>query len=464
MVEKRKPETKIRSKDQNIKMKKRKLSHIQVIALGYMLIIIAGTLLLMLPIAANGDRASFKDALFTATSASCVTGLVVHDTAVFWSLFGQVVILALIQIGGLGFMTMATMFLLFLRKKIGLRGRELLVESVGSFHVHGIIKLTKKIIYGTLIFESAGALLFMIRFIPMFGVSKGIYYSVFTSISAFCNAGFDVFGAEFGEFSSFEHFYNDPLVSLTICALIIIGGIGFWVWDDISTKKWRVRYYTLHTKIVLSVTLILTVAGTLLMYFLELGATGKDMSTGERLLTSLFGSITARTAGFNTVSTGELSYGSKLVTIFLMFIGGSPGSTAGGIKTTTFAVLILQSFAGITHKQYVGVFGRRLGNDALQKANTVLFSNLTLAIVGSLIICGVQNALDLTDVLFETFSAIGTVGMTTGITRSLAPLSQYIIILLMYTGRIGSVSFALALLERRARPHILPVEEKIVIG
>lgn len=446
-------------------MKKRKLSHLQTIAIGYMLIIIIGTLLLMLPFStSSGENATFTDAFFTATSASCVTGLVVRDTATYWSLFGQIVILVMIQIGGLGFMTMATMFMIFLRKKIGLRGRELMVESIGSFYVHGIIKLTKKIIWGTLIFESAGALILMIRFIPLFGAAKGIYFSVFHSISAFCNAGFDLFGANYGEFSSLTHFASDPIVSLTICALIIIGGIGFWVWDDISERKFHIGYYSLHTKIVLSTTFMLIAMGTALIYFLELGSTGADMSFGERLLTSFFGSVTARTAGFNTVDTGSLSYGSKLVTMFLMFIGGSPGSTAGGIKTTTLTVIILQSAAGITHRQYVGIFGRRLDNDSLQKANTVLFTNLSLTIIGTLIICGAQSSLDLTDVLFESISAIGTVGMTTGITRSLSTVSQYIIIILMYLGRIGSVSFALALLERKKRPPVIPVQEKIVIG
>ncbi|MGN1095601.1 MAG: TrkH family potassium uptake protein, partial [Eubacteriales bacterium] len=277
-------------------------------------------------------------------------------------------------------------------------------------------------------------------------------------------AGFDLMGSEYGEFSSFTHFYNDPLVCLTLCALIIIGGIGFWVWDDISINKFNLRKYSLHTKIVISATLVLIVSGTLILYILELNSTGKDMSVGERLLTSFFGSVTARTAGFNTVDTGELSYGSKFVTTILMFIGGSPGSTAGGIKTTTLAVVSLQSFAGIIHRQYVGVFGRRLDNGSLQKATSVLFTNLSLALAGIIMICATQNALDLTDVLFEAFSAIGTVGMSTGITSSLTSVSKYVIIFLMYIGRIGSVSFALALLERRTRTPIIPPEEKIVIG
>lgn len=447
------------------KIKKRKLSHIQIISIGYLLMIAFGTLLLMLPISsASGDGAPFIDAFFTATSSSCVTGLILQDTATYWSLFGQIVILMLIQIGGLGFMTIATMFMLFLRKRIGLRRREIMAESIGSFEVRGIVTLSKKIIYGTLIFETLGATLLATRFVPIFGVSKGIYYAIFHSVSAFCNAGFDLMGGEYGKFCSLVNFYDDPVVSLTICGLIIIGGIGFWVWDDICDKKWHVKRYTLHTKIVLSTTAILIIGGTAALFFLERNATGSNMSTGERLLTAFFGSVTARTAGFNTVDIAAMSDGSKLVTILLMFIGGSPGSTAGGIKTTTIVVVILQTLAGITHHQYVGIFGRRLDNDSLQKATSVLFTNLFLAIGGVLIICATQSSLELIDVMFESFSAIGTVGMTTGITRSLGTISRYVIIFLMYLGRIGSVSFALALLERRKHASILPPQEKIVIG
>ncbi|MBO5024068.1 MAG: Trk family potassium uptake protein [Clostridia bacterium] len=447
------------------KIKKRKLSHIQIISIGYLLMIAFGTLLLMLPIStASGEGASFTDALFTTTSASCVTGLILRDTATYWSLFGQIVIILLIQIGGLGFMTISMMFMLFLRKRVGLRRREIMAESIGAFEVRGIMGLSKKIIIGTALFETLGALLLSFRFVPLFGTEKGIYYAVFHSISAFCNAGFDLMGSEYGEFCSLVNFYDDPLVSLTICALIIIGGIGFWVWDDICEKKWRVHRYTLHTKIVLCTTAILLLGGTLIIYFFELYATGKDMGTGERLLTAFFASCTARTAGFNTIDVAAMADGSKLVTILLMFIGGSPGSTAGGIKTTTIVVMILQTLAGVTHRQYVGVFGRRLDNDSLQKATSVLFTNLTLAIGGVIVICITQSSLGLVDVMFEAFSAIGTVGMTTGITRSLGTVSRYVIIFLMYLGRIGSVSFALALMERRTRAAILPPEEKIVIG
>ncbi len=447
------------------KIIRRKLSHIQIIALGYLLMIGIGTILLMLPIStSSGKCASFTDALFTSTSASCVTGLVLRDTGTYWSLFGQTVILLLIQIGGLGFMTIATMFMIFLRQKVGLRRREIMSESIGAFRVRGILSLSKKIIVGTIIFESTGALLLSLRFVPLFGTAKGIYYAIFHSISAFCNAGFDLFGGEYGEFCSLVKFYNDPLVSLTICTLIIIGGIGFWVWDDICEKKWRVKRYTLHTKIVLITTAVLLLGGTLIIYFFEIYATGKDMTTAERLLTAFFSSCTARTAGFNTVDTAALSDGSKLITIILMFIGGSPGSTAGGIKTTTIVVVLLQTLAGVAHRQYVGIFGRRLDNDSLQKATSVLFTNLSLALCGVTVICLTQNSLDLVDVMFETFSAIGTVGMTTGITRSLGTLSRYVIIFLMYLGRIGSVSFALALMERKTRNAVIPPEEKIVIG
>lgn len=447
------------------KLKKRKFSHVQIISIGYLLMIGLGTLLLMLPIStSSGESASFMEALFTSTSASCVTGLILQDTGTYWSLFGQIVIITLIQIGGLGFMTIATMFMLFLRKRIGLRRREIMAESIGAFKVRGIVTLSKKIVYGTLIFETIGALLLASRFIPRFGAAKGIYYAIFHSVSAFCNAGFDLMGQEYGEFCSLVNFYNDPVVSITICALITIGGIGFWVWDDICEKKLNIKRYTLHTKIVLVTTAILIVGGTAVIFFLERNATGADMSIGERLLTASFAAITPRTAGFNSVDVAAMSDGSKLVTMLLMFIGGSPGSTAGGIKTTTLVVVTLQTIAGVTHNQYVGVFGRRLDNDSLQKATSVFFTNLFLAMGGALIICATQSSLGLVDILFEVFSAIGTVGMSTGITRSLNTLSCYVIVFLMYLGRVGSISFALALLEKHHRSSVMPPVEKIVIG
>lgn len=443
---------------------KRKFSQTRIIALGFITIIAIGTLLLMLPFASqSGESAGFVPALFTAVSSSCVTGLVVLDTATSWSLFGQIVIICLIQVGGLGFMTIATMFSMLLKRKMGLREKEIMVESINTEHIGSIRNITGKIIAGTAIFEGIGALLLATRFIPRFGWGKGIWYSVFHSISAFCNAGFDLMGIT-EPYSSLVGFADDAVVVLTISMLIIIGGIGFLVWDDISKKKTKFKYYQLHTKIVLTVTAILLVVPTILFFVFEKDFTNDGLGFGHSLLNSIFDSVTARTAGFNTTDTAALSPASKILTVFLMFIGGSPGSTAGGIKTTTLAVIAMSTFNGITRRQSKGIFGRRLEKDAIHKASSVVFTNLSLAIFGIIAILAIQPNLDIGDVIFECASAIGTVGMTTGITRDLATSSRLIVAFLMFCGRVGSVSFALALMEKKAAPPVKNPREKITIG
>lgn len=443
---------------------KRKFSQTRIIALGYILIIIVGTLLLMLPAASqSGKSAGFVPAIFTAVSASCVTGLVVLDTATSWTVFGQAIIITLIQIGGLGFMTIATMFSMLLKRRMGLREREIMVESINTQHIGGIMLLTRKIIAGTVLFETCGALLLATRFIPRFGPVKGIWYSVFHSVSAFCNAGFDLMGIT-EPYASLTGFSDDVVVNFTLCALIIIGGIGFLVWDDIGKKKLRFKYYQLHTKLVLTVTAILLVVPSILFFVFERDFTNAGLGLGHSVLNSIFDSVTARTAGFNTTDTAALSPASKILTIFLMFIGGSPGSTAGGIKTTTLAVIAVSTFNGITRRQSKGVFGRRLEKDAIHKASSVAFTNMSLAIFGIIAICAFQPTLDIGDIIFECVSAIGTVGMSTGITRSLTLAPRLIIAFLMFCGRVGSVSFALALMEKRAAPPIKNPREKITIG
>ena len=443
---------------------KRKFSQTRIIALGYILIIIVGTLLLMLPAASqSGKSAGFVPAMFTAVSASCVTGLVVLDTATSWTVFGQAIIITLIQIGGLGFMTIATMFSMLLKRRMGLREREIMVESINTQHIGGIMLLTRKIIAGTVLFETCGALLLATRFIPRFGPVKGIWYSVFHSVSAFCNAGFDLMGIT-EPYASLTGFSDDVVVNFTLCALIIIGGIGFLVWDDIGKKKLRFKYYQLHTKLVLTVTAILLVVPSILFFVFERDFTNAGLDLGHSVLNSIFDSVTARTAGFNTTDTAALSPASKILTIFLMFIGGSPGSTAGGIKTTTLAVIAVSTFNGITRRQSKGVFGRRLEKDAIHKASSVAFTNMSLAIFGIIAICAFQPTLDIGDIIFECVSAIGTVGMSTGITRSLTLAPRLIIAFLMFCGRVGSVSFALALMEKRAAPPIKNPREKITIG
>lgn len=442
---------------------RRHVSQTQFIAYGFFCVIITETLLLMLPFASrDGQSEPFLNCLFTATSASCVTGLVVADTWSQWSLFGQLVILTMIQIGGLGFITVGVFISIVLRRKIGLKERGLMMESVNTLQIGGVVRLAKKIIIGTCIFEGTGAVLLAIRFIPQFGFFRGLFYGIFHSISAFCNAGFDLMGGQ-TPYSSFVAYYDDWLVNFVIMSLIIIGGIGFIVWDDLSRNKLHFRKYMLQTKIVLVTTAILVFGGGLLFYLLERNHLLVGMNTSGKILTSLFSSVTARTAGFNTTDTAALTDGSKLLTIILMFIGGSPGSTAGGIKTTTLVVLLLCVHSNIKQTYGINIFGRRLENDAVKRAGTILTINLLLAVTASLAIMAIQP-LGFSDILFETFSAIGTVGMTTGITRALHPISRCIIILLMYCGRIGSLSFALAFVQSKRKPHVQQPAEAINIG
>ncbi len=440
-----------------------KFSHTQIIALGFLILIGLGTLLLSLPVAAaDGERTPLMTALFTAVSASCVTGLVLQDTATYWSAFGKTVIIVLIQIGGLGVMTISTLFFLLLRRRVGLRQREVLTESINTTAVGDIMRLTRMILLGTAIVELAGAALLSIRFIPRFGAGRGAAYAIFHSISAFCNAGFDLMGV-IEPYSSFTAFSGDWLVNLTLIALIVIGGLGFIVWDDLLKNGLRIRRYCFQTRLVLVGSAILLFGGALLLWLMERNATAAGLPAGEQILTSLFGAATARTAGFNTVDTGAMSDGGKLVTMLLMFVGGSPGSTAGGVKTTTCAVILVMAASAASQRSSPVLLGRRIPDGVLHKAVSVVVINLGFAILGTLVLCGFQG-LPLTDALFESFSAIGTVGMTTGITRDLSIWSALTIVVLMFAGRVGSVSFAMALVERKARPSVTYPTENLTIG
>lgn len=443
---------------------KQGLNRVQTIALGFLMIIILGTILLMLPIASkSGESAGFLNALFTATSSTCVTGLVVVDTYTNWTLFGQVVILLLIQVGGLGFITIGVFLAIFMKRRIGLKERNLIQESVNTLQIGGTVRLVNKIVRYAMIFEGVGALLLMIRFIPEFGIVKGIWYGIFHSISAFCNAGFDLMG-QFEPYSSLVRYYDDVLVNVVIMALIVIGGIGFIVWDDISVHKWRVKKYLLHTKIVLTVTLVLIVAGSICFYVFEQENLLAGMDVKGKFLSSVFGAVTPRTAGFNTIDTGAYTEATRLLTVVLMFIGGSPGSTAGGIKTTTMMVILLYIWSTLRNKSGLNIFGRRMDEDSIKKASTVFFINLMLAAASALIMSGLEPLLSLSDILMEIFSATSTVGITTGITREITEASKYLLIFLMYCGRIGSMSFALSFTEKRHSPKIkLPIE-RITIG
>ncbi|MCI8269339.1 MAG: Trk family potassium uptake protein [Lachnospiraceae bacterium] len=439
------------------------LTQTQFIAYGFLGIILTGTVLLMLPVSSRtGEASSFLNCLFTATSASCVTGLVVYDTWSHWSIFGQLVILTMIQIGGLGFVTIGVFLSIVLRRRIGLKERGLMQESVNTLQIGGVVRLAKKIVIGTAILEGTGALLLAIRFIPQYGVGRGIYYSFFHSISAFCNAGFDLMGWQ-GPYSSLVGYYNDWLVNLVIMSLIVIGGIGFIVWDDLSRHWLHFHRYMLHTKIVLLTTFVLTFGSAWLFYRFESGNLLVGMDLSGKILTSLFSSVTARTAGFNTVDTGMLTDASKMLTVILMFIGGSPGSTAGGVKTTTMIVIYLHLWSTIRRTYGVNAFGRRLEDDVLKQASAIFMINLTLALTVSLFIMATQKY-PVMDVLFETFSAIGTAGMTTGITRGLNAASRFAVVFLMYCGRVGSLSFALSFTQRKKVARVQQPVGRITIG
>ncbi|MDE7242501.1 MAG: Trk family potassium uptake protein [Oscillospiraceae bacterium] len=446
------------------RQKKAKLSSVQIIALGFFIMIMTGTGLLMLPAASNPPGgASFGDALFTATSASCVTGLIMQDTGTYWTVFGQLVIITLIQTGGLGFMTIAVLFLMLLRKRLGLREREVVIDSVSYNKLGGIVPFVRLIFFGTLLVEGTGAMLLSVRFVQQYGWGRGIYYGIWHSISAFCNAGFDLMGTHSGPFSSFSAYVDDPLVIVTLCALILTGGLGFLVWDDLLRNQHRWRRYCLQTKVALVMSLLLVAGGTALFFLFERNNLGAGRPVREQVLAALFDAVSPRTAGFNSTDTGALTPGSLLLTMILMFIGGNPGSTAGGIKTTTIFVILLHTVAGVRRQQSANAFGRSINDSALKRATSVLFTNLLLALTGALAISLVQ-ALPLPELLFEVFSAIGTAGMTTGITRDLAPASKAIIIFLMYCGRVGSISFAVALLEKKALPPVTLPQEDITIG
>ena len=441
----------------------RRLTQTQMIVIGFCLVILTGTLLLMLPVSTReGIVTPPVNALFTAVSASCVTGLVIADTYQYWSMFGQCVILLLIQIGGLGFMTIGVFFAIVLRRKIGLWVRGTLQESVNFMQTGGVVRLAKKIIMGTALFEGAGALILAIRFGRTMDVGQALYYGVFHSVSAFCNAGFDLMGKD-GAYISLTEYSGDWVVNLVIMLLIIIGGIGFFIWNDITETGLHIRRWSLHTKITILMTLILIFGGAALLLVLEYDNTLVGRPLNEQILCSLFGSVTARTAGFNTVDTGALTDSSKLLTTVLMFIGGSPGSTAGGIKTTTAIVLLASVVSGLFQKRECSLFGRRIGEDTIRKAGTVLCTNLMLSVAAVLIIV-TASSLDVTDVMFEVASAMGTVGMSAGITRDLGTVSKLVLIFLMFCGRIGSFTFALSLKGHKVEPPVKLPEEKVMIG
>lgn len=441
----------------------KKISTTRLIALSFLLVILTGTILLCLPFSSrSGEWTGFIDALFTATSATCVTGLVVFDTYTHWSLFGQLVILAMIQIGGIGLMTIIIMVFIFLKRKISLHERLILMQSAGTVRVSGMVRLVKRIVSGTLICEGVGALLLSIRFIPRMGFLQGIYYAVFHSVSAFCNAGFDLMG-QYEQFSSLTSYETDPLVSIVIMLLIIIGGIGFLVWDEIIRFGIRFKRYSLHAKIVLSTTLFLIIMGTLGIFFLEYHGNLAGLSLPDKLLSSAFMSVTTRTAGFNSMDTATLSESGSLFSMILMFIGGSPGSTAGGIKTSTLAVVFFAMISMSKGQKQVTLFKRTLDANIVKQASVIIIIYLTGILTATILICHAEPY-SVTDILFETISAAATVGLSRGLTPTLGTFSHIILAILMFGGRIGGLSMMLVFGEEKPQPPVKRPTEPIIIG
>ena len=438
---------------------KKRLSSSQIIILGFAGAILLGSILLTLPFSTrDGHGALFSDALFTATSAVCVTGLVVQDTATYWSTFGQAVIIALIQIGGMGVVTVAIAISSFSGKQISLKQRSTMQEAISAHKVGGIVRLTGFIIKMTIIFELLGAVIMAPTFCKEFGVLKGIWYAVFHSISAFCNAGFDLMGVK-TPYSSLTYFVDNPVINFVIMSLIIIGGIGFMTWDDIKVNKHHVRKYRMQSKVILITTVLLISLPALYFFLFEFG----DKPMGERIWSSLFQSVTPRTAGFNTADLTQISETGTAITIMLMLIGGSPGSTAGGMKTTTLAVLFSTAISVFRRREHTHFFGRRVNDDTIRNAATILMMYVILFLTGGFLISHIES-LPLLTCLYETASAIGTVGLTLGITPNLGIASQIILIVLMYIGRVGGLTLIFSALSGNQGNTARLPQEKITVG
>ena len=436
-----------------------RITTFQIIAFSFLFLILAGTLFLMLPVSSrNAGSAGFSDCLFTATSAVCVTGLVVRDTVTAWSPFGQAVILFLIQVGGMGVVTAAVSVAFVSGRKIGLMQRSVMQEAISAPQVGGIIKLTKFIIITTFIVELAGALFLLPVFVPIYGWGRGIWFSVFHAVSAFCNAGFDLLG-EGIPFSSMTGFAQNALVNVVVILLITVGGIGFLVWNDIRMHSIHFSRYRLQSKIVLVTSAILVLLPFAWFFLFEM----PDMPLPERILPSLFQSVTLRTAGFNTMDLTGFSGSGKTIMILWMLIGGSPGSTAGGMKTTTLAMILVTLFSVIRRKQDVECMGRRIGTDTIRNAVAIASIYFLTFFMGGMIISSIEK-LPLLTCLFETASALGTVGLSLGITGSLGTVSRLVLISLMFLGRVGGLTLIYAAQSvHRPVQSVRPLE-KVTVG
>ena len=438
---------------------RRSMTSFQVIIASFFGLIMMGTFLLMLPISSR-DRCftSFSDAMFTAVSSTCVTGLIVKDTATYWSLFGQMVILTLIQIGGMGVITIALAIMMASGKKIGLWHRSTMQESISAPQVGGIVRMTGFILKTSVMIELTDAVLLLPVFWKDFGFFRGLWYSLFHSISAFCNAGFDLLGVR-EPFSSLTTYSDNAYLNGIIMLLIIVGGIGFLVWSDVGTYRQRLKRYSLQSKVVLLTSLILIVLPAVFFFFCEY----RELPLGERTLSSLFQSVTARTAGFNTQDLSQMDESGTAVMIFLMLVGGSPGSTAGGMKTATFAVLFLSAITVFSRRNDVQCFNRRISDEAVRSAGAILFMYLFLFFTGGIIISRTER-LPLMTCLFETGSAIGTAGLTLGVTSGLSLLSKMILMGLMFFGRVGALTLIYAALPSTDSMHSRFPLEKISVG
>jgi len=440
----------------------------QVMVIGFGVVILFGGLILNLPIAAkSGKSVGLLNALFTSTSAVCVTGLVVVDTSTYWNEFGQLVIISLIQIGGLGFMTMATMFSLLTGKKINLRERLLIQESLNQRDLSGLVKLTRYIIMMTFAIEGTGALLLSMVFIPKLGLIKGIWYSIFHSISAFCNAGFDLMGPISGEYSSLMYYVDNSLINLVICGLIILGGIGFPVLLDVINNK-KYSKLNVHSKIVINTTAILIAIGFLFIFIVEFNNKGSlgGLNMKEKLLSSLFQSVTLRTAGYSTIDLTLLKESTLFLMIILMLIGASPASTGGGLKTTTVATLFLTVKSFILGKEDIEVYQRRISSTTVRKSLGIFFIGVFVALFGTLMLTIVSPGFSLLESAFEVVSAFATVGLSLGGSPTLTAFGKIIIMILMFSGRVGSLTIFIALLSRskKIKSKVRYAEGKIIVG
>ncbi len=442
-----------------------KISPMKLILGGYCTVILLGTILLALPFATKGPGGTaITDCFFTATSATCVTGLIRFDTYTHWTLFGQLVILTMIQIGGVGFMTIAIMAMVLAHKKITMTQRVIMQNSVSAPQIGGIVRMTKFIAGGTLVAEGIGALLLSFAFVPRFGLAKGIYFSIFHSVSAFCNGGFDLMGGTTGEFSSLTGSVGDWYVNIVIMLLIFVGGLGFFVWYDVGKNRGRFRYFNLQSKLVLSISTALVLIGALVIFLLEFhGPAMEGLSLGEKVCAALFQSVSARTAGFNTIDLSIMSEAGKFVMICLMLIGGSTGSTAGGIKTTTFWILCLSIFTTFFRKKNVEAFGRRMEEGITRTASCVFMTYLLAISVASVLISAVEN-IPMITALFEAVSAMATVGLSFGVTPTVSMFTKLLLAGLMICGRVGSITMLLAFSsEKRVISSRLPLD-KVQVG